>query len=167
MSFDFRIFVEALASTALLRGALITILLAAAVQTASFLLSLPVASGLFSPKRPLRLTLKLYVWFFRAAPLLLILLFTWNGLPQIFPALRSRWFNPFLAAFIAMTIAGVAYNAEIMRSALASVGTGQREAAAALGLHRFQIFFLVVLPQAMRVAMPPLMNEFISTLKAT
>ena len=99
--------------------------------------------------------------------MILVLLFIWNGLPQLFPIFRSAWFTPFLAAYIGMTLVGVAYNAEIMRAALGSLGAGQREAAAALGLTRFQAFRLVVLPQAMRIALPSLMNEFISLLKST
>ena len=59
------------------------------------------------------------------------------------------------------------YLTEIFRSSYASIGKGQSEGAAALGLHRGQIFFLIVLPQALRVALPSLVNEFISLLKAT
>lgn len=166
MLFDPRIFVEALLSSALLKGALITIALSIVVQLASLVLCLPVALGL-SARRRYRWPLRAYQWIFRSAPLVLVLLFIWNGLPQIFPALRSDWFNPFLAAAIAMTLVGIAYNAEIMRAALLSVHKGQAEAAAALGLRRGQAFFLVVLPQAFRVALPSLMNEFITLLKST
>ncbi len=166
MLFDPRIFLDALLSSALLKGALVTIALSVVVQLASVVLCLPVALGLQAQRR-YRWPLKIYQWIFRSAPLVLVLLFVWNGLPQIFPALRSDWFNPFLAAAIAMTLVGVAFNAEIMRAALMSVPKGQAEAAAALGLHRGQVFFLVVLPQAFRIALPPLMNEFISLLKST
>lgn len=166
MLFDPRIFLDALLSSALLKGALVTIALSVVVQLASVVLCLPVALGL-QAQRHYRWPLKVYQWIFRSAPLVLVLLFVWNGLPQIFPALRSDWFSPFLAAAIAMTLVGVAFNAEIMRAALMSVPKGQAEAAAALGLHRGQVFFLVVLPQAFRIALPPLMNEFISLLKST
>jgi ABC-type amino acid transport system permease subunit len=95
------------------------------------------------------------------------LLFIWNGLPQLFPSFRGGWFTPFLAAFVALTLIQIAYLTEIFRSAFAAVSIGQREGAAALGLHRWQVFVLVVLPQALRIALPALVNEFISLLKAT
>ncbi|MFZ5676352.1 MAG: amino acid ABC transporter permease [Pseudomonadota bacterium] len=166
MLFDPHIFIDALFSSALLWGALVTIALSIVVQLASLVLCLPMALGLAAGRR-YRWPLKTYQWIFRSAPLVLVLLFVWNGLPQIFPALRADWFSPFIAAAVAMTLVGVAYNAEIMRAALLSVHKGQAEAAAALGLHRGQAFFLVVLPQAFRIALPPLMNEFISLLKST
>jgi polar amino acid transport system permease protein len=167
MIFDPAIFLEALCSGAMLYGAFITIALSISVQATAFLISLPFAAGLNSPRRRIRWPLVAFVWLFRGAPMILVLLFVWNGLPQIFPALRSEWFTPFLAAYLGMTTVSIAYNAEIMRAALASVGAGQREAAAALGLKRHHAFALIVLPQAMRVALPPLVNEFISLLKST
>ncbi|MET2827057.1 amino acid ABC transporter permease [Mesorhizobium shangrilense] len=167
MLFDPTIFLEALVSPALIQGALTTIGLSICVQVTAFALCLPVAIGLSSKRAAVRWVLLAYVWLFRSAPMILVLLFIWNGLPQLFPIFRSSWFTPFLAAYIGMTLVGVAYNAEIMRAALGSLGAGQREAAAALGLTRFQAFRLVVLPQAMRIALPSLMNEFISLLKST
>ncbi|MEW6632447.1 MAG: amino acid ABC transporter permease [Pseudomonadota bacterium] len=167
MLFDPSIFLEALVSPALIQGALTTIGLSICVQVTAFALCLPVAIGLSSKRTSVRWALLAYVWLFRSAPMILVLLFIWNGLPQLLPVFRSSWFTPFLAAYIGMTLVGVAYNAEIMRAALGSLGAGQREAAAALGLTRFQAFHLVVLPQAMRIALPSLMNEFISLLKST
>ncbi len=137
----------------MIQGALTTIGLSICVQVTAFALCLPVAIGLSSKRAAVRWVLLAYVWLFRSAPMILVLLFIWNGLPQLFPIFRSSWFTPFLAAYIGMTLVGVAYNAEIMRAALGSLGAGQREAAAALGLTRFQAFRLVVLPQAMRIAL--------------
>ena len=98
---------------------------------------------------------------------LLLLLFVWNALPQLIPAFRQTWFTPFLAALLALGLNETAYQAEISRAALLSVATGQRDAAAALGLSRPKAFFLIVLPQALRVALPPTVNEFITLLKTT
>ncbi|TCW78926.1 amino acid ABC transporter permease [Burkholderia sp. SRS-46] len=165
--FDVEYFLEALSSRALLTGALVTIALSAVVQVTALLLSLPFAAGLTSPRRWLRTCLKAYVWLFRGAPTLLILLFCWNGLPQLFPSLRSDWFSPFLAAFLAMSLVGIAYNGEIVRAGLLSVNKGQHEAIAALGISKLNGFLYVILPQAMRVSVPSLMNEFISLLKST
>lgn len=167
MLFDFDYFIQALFSRDLLTGAMITVALSVAVQITSTLLSLPFAVGLLSSRRSLRLTLKSYVWLFRGAPTLLVLLFFWNGLPQLFPALRSDWFSPFIAAFLAMSMVGIAYNAEIVRAGLSSVGKGQHEAATALGISKYNSFSHVILPQAMRVSIPSLMNEFITLLKST
>lgn len=167
MPFDVQVFYQALFSPALMQGAMVTIALSLLVQFVSLLLAIPAAAGLMSPSRPLRYSLNLYLWLFRGAPMLLVLLLVWNGFPQLFPILRSDWFSPFLAAALAMTLVEVAYNAEIVRASLLSIQKGQAEAAAALGLHRGQTFFLVILPQAFRVAIPPLMNEFLGLLKAT
>jgi polar amino acid transport system permease protein len=167
MLFDFDYFIQALFSRDLLTGAMITIALSVAVQITATLLSLPFAVGLLSKNRGLRVALKSYVWLFRGAPTLLVLLFFWNGLPQLFPSLRSDWFSPFLAAFMAMSMVGIAYNAEIIRAGISSVGKGQHEAAVALGISKYNAFTHVILPQAMRVSIPSLMNEFITLLKST
>lgn len=165
--FDGRVFLDALLGWPLLQGALVTFSLAVAVQLAATVLCLGPASLASSREAWVRGAVGAYVWLFRGTPALLVLLVVWNGLPQLIPALRADWYTPFLAAFIGLTLVQVAYLTEIMRAALGAVSPGQREAAAALGLHRMQAFRLVVLPQALRVAVPPLMNEFISLLKAT
>ena len=165
--FDGRIFLDALLGWPLLQGGLTTVALACAVQLTAMVACLAPASLASSRRRWVRGAVGAYVWLFRGTPALLVLLLVWNGLPQLFPALRADWYTPFLAAFLGLTLVQVAYLTEVMRAALESVAPGQREAAAALGLHRVQAFRLVVLPQALRVAVPPLMNEFISLLKTT
>lgn len=168
MTFDLGLFLSALASPALFRGAVIALGLSMVVFFASFFICLPVALCLNSDRRARNFAAQIYVWIFRAAPIILVLLIVWNGAPQMIPALlRSNWFNPFVAAFISFTLVSVAYMAEIMKGALRSIGKGQGEAAAALGLTPFQTFRLVIMPQALRVALPPLVNEFINLLKLT
>ena len=108
-----------------------------------------------------------YVGVFRAIPTLLQLLFVWNALPQIFPIFNQPWFTPFLAALVALSLNEAAYQVEINRSALQSVDRGQYAAGLALGLNRYQIFRYIMLPQALRVAIPPTANEFITMLKLT
>ena len=140
--FDFQLFLNALVTPALLWGAGVAVLLSALVFAVSFLLCLPMALWLDAPQAPLRIFARSYTWMFRAAPLLLMLLLVWNGLPQVIPALiRSDWYSPFAAAFLAMSLVTVAYMAEIMRGALRSVGSGQKDAARALGLRPFLSFF--------------------------
>jgi polar amino acid transport system permease protein len=108
-----------------------------------------------------------YIWIFRAIPTLLQLFFVWNALPQLFPVLRGEWFSPFLAAAVALSFNEAAYAAEILRAGLLSVDEGQRLAARALGLSPAKVFTKVVAPQLVRVAIPPLANDFITMLKIT
>lgn len=167
MTFDFSAFWGALTSEAFFRGACITIILSVLSHGVGILISIPVAvtinrGGGFLPK-----TLKGLVGVLRGAPTLLQLLFVWNALPQFFPIFREPWFTPFLAAWIALSLNEAAYQVEINRAALKAVDPGQEDAGKALGLSRFQIFRYVTLPQAMRVAIPPTVNEFITLLKIT
>ena len=159
--FDVRLFISAVFGWPLFQGAIITVLLCAVVQTTSLLIGLGTASLSTSPRWWMRKLITAYVWLFRGTPALLVLLFVWNGLPQIFPAFRAAWFTPFLAAYIALTLIEVAYVTEILRSAYSAIGGGQREAAQALGLKRWHVFFYVILPQALRIATPALVNELI------
>jgi len=165
--FDFHLFLSAVFGWPLFQGAIITVLLCAAVQITSLLISLGTASLATSPRWWMRKLIAAYVWLFRGTPALLVLLFIWNGLPQLFSIFRSPWFSPFLAAYIALTLIQVAYVTEVLRSAYGAVGLGQREGAQALGLRRWHVFTYVVLPQALRIATPALVNELISLLKTT
>ena len=133
----------------------------------SLVLGMGLGSMAGSPRRSVRWLVTLYVWLFRGAPALLVLLFVWNGLPQISEVFRAGWFTPFVAAFLALSLIQIAYLAEVLRSAFSAVGRGQQEGAAALGMHRWQIFLVITMPQALRIAVPSLMNEFISLLKTT
>ncbi len=167
MAFDWGIFFEALTSHAFVRGAGLTIALAAIAQAAAIVLGLGVALLRRSPLPPLRWAAATYVWLFRAVPTLLQLLFVWNALPQLAPTLRDPWFTPFLAAFVALAVNESAYMAEIIRAGLAAVDRGQTLAGKTLGLSQAQIFRLIVLPQTIRVIIPPTGNEFITLLKLT
>jgi His/Glu/Gln/Arg/opine family amino acid ABC transporter permease subunit len=167
MAFDTGLFLEALFSWPFAAGALVTIALSVASHGVGIVLGLVVALMGMARRRTVRAAASVYVWFFRGTPVLLLLLFVWNALPQIVPAFRNDWFTPFLAAWLALSLNETAYQAEINRAALLSVDDGQRAAAAALGLRKLQAFFLVVLPQCLRVAVPPTVNEFISLLKTT
>ncbi|MDE3876083.1 amino acid ABC transporter permease [Sinorhizobium meliloti] len=165
--FQLDLFLQAIFSAPLFKGALLTIGLSLCVMAVSLVLGMALGSMAGSPRRSARWLATLYVWLFRGAPALLVLLFVWNGLPQISEIFRAGWFTPFFAAFLALSLIQIAYLAEILRSAFAAVGHGQREGAAALGMHRWQIFLVITMPQALRIAVPALMNEFISLLKTT
>jgi len=108
-----------------------------------------------------------YTWLFRATPTLLQLLFIWDALPQLWKVFAGSWFTPFLAAFVALALNEAAYMAEIIRAGLLSVDPGQELAGRALGMTRRQVLRRVVVPQAVRVVIPPTGNEFITLLKLT
>ena len=167
MNFDPSTYWEALFSWPFLRGAMLTLGLTVAAHMMAILIALPLAVVLNGPPSALRRLITVYVGFFRAVPTLLQLLFVWNALPQIFPVFREEWFTPFLAAWIALSLNESAYQVEINRAALSSVDSGQMAAGQAIGLKKSHIYRYIMLPQALRVALPPTMNEFITLLKLT
>ncbi len=111
-----------------------------------------------------------YIWLFRGTPVLVQLLI-WYNLALVFPTIAghptSDLITPFLAALLGLGINEGAYMAEIVRSGIGAVDEGQTEAAQALGMTRAQTLRRVVLPQAMRVIIPPTGNEFINMLKTS
>jgi polar amino acid transport system permease protein len=123
----------------------------------------------------------LYIWFFRGTPLLVQLLF-WGfigalfhtislgvpfGGPAIVHANANTLITAFVAALLGLGLNEGAYMAEIVRAGMISVDEGQTQAAQSLGMSRLQTLRLIVLPQAMRVIIPPTGNETISMLKNT
>ncbi|MET7760672.1 amino acid ABC transporter permease [Streptomyces sp. NPDC005393] len=116
-----------------------------------------------------------YIWFFRGTPVYVQLL-VWFNLGLVFdyinimPIYKDEWsdfMTPFLAALLGLGLNEAAYMAEICRAGLQSVDEGQTEAAQALGMSHTKTLRRVVLPQAMRVIVPPTGNEFINMLKTT
>jgi His/Glu/Gln/Arg/opine family amino acid ABC transporter permease subunit len=166
---DFRIdiFFEALTNPALQQGAKETILLTIVAMVFGLALGLFVALMRDSSTRILRSVAWAYVWFFRGVPTLVLLLIVWSGLPQLFPSLSDKWFSQFFAASIALSLNEAAYASEIFRGGLLAVDEGQRVAARALGLAPGKVFSKVVLPQVVRVTIPPLSNDLITMLKLT
>jgi polar amino acid transport system permease protein len=160
-------FTAALVSSAFLWGAVLSIALAVSAMVLASIVGFGVALLRIASNRVATVVGGVYVWFFRAIPTLLVLLLIWNAGPQLLPALRDDWFTPFLAALIGFSIVEAAYMAEILRSALLSVDDGQHMAARALGLPPHKVLFKVVLPQAVKVAIPPSGNELIAMLKYT
>ena len=109
----------------------------------------------------------IYNWIFRATPTLLQLFIIWYALPQLWSGFASSWFTPFMAAWIALSLNEGAYMSEIIRAGLLSVDPGQELAGRALGMSRRRILRRIVVPQAIRIAIPPTGNEFITLLKLT
>lgn len=116
-----------------------------------------------------------YVWIFRGAPALVQLLLWYNlalvfptiGIPGLFQINTVDVMTPFVAALLGLGIQQGAYTSEVVRSGFLSVDSGQYEAAQTIGMTRMQTLRRIVLPQAMRVMVPPVGNEVISMVKLT
>ncbi|GAB4133183.1 MAG: ABC transporter substrate-binding protein/permease [Thermogutta sp.] len=154
----------------LLHGAGVTIFLTITSMAAAVALGLPIALLRLYGPRPLRWSATAYIEFFRGIPVLLLLFFIYYGLPS----LAEQWalpfslrFSPFQAAVLGFGLNYAAYEAEIYRSGIASVAHGQWEAAASLGMSRAVTFRRIIFPQAVRVILPPMTNDFIALFKDT
>lgn len=109
---------------------------------------------------------RFYIWIFRGSPLLVQLLLLYFGFPEVFPGLVP-YITVYSAALIAFSFNEGAYMAEIIRAGITSVDPGQMEAAKSLGMRYSLAMRRIVLPQAARVVVPPLGNEFNNMLKTT
>ena len=148
-----------LLSFGFLHAALMTVWISLASLFAGMLIGLLLAAGQEVPSRNIRGAIMGYLWLFRGTPVLLQLVFAFNVLPV---------FGIVLPAYACAVLAGLnegAYMTEIMRSGIRAVGPGQRLAARALGLEDRQIMLWVVLPQALRIVIPPIGNQFNGMLK--
>jgi His/Glu/Gln/Arg/opine family amino acid ABC transporter permease subunit len=136
----------------------------AALSALGFALAVALGAGLVAAQRArvdaLRRAAAAFVQFVRAVPLLALLLALYFGLPSVGLALPAFW-----AGVLGLGLQGAAYVAEVLRGGLDSVHRGQREAALAAGLTPAAALRCVVLPQAMRVMLPPLLNAYVSLLK--
>ncbi len=140
----------------LLDGALFTLWLSAVSMALSLVLAIFGALGRMSGPRWLRMIIAGYVEVIRNTPFLVQIFLIFFGLPAIGVRLDANQ-----GALIAMVLNGTAYTIEIVRAGIESIGHGQIEAGTALGLHRLRVFRLIVLPQALRAAAPPLGSQFI------
>ncbi|MDX0533554.1 ABC transporter permease subunit [Sinorhizobium medicae] len=116
-----------------------------------------------------------YVWVFRGAPALLQLMLWFNlalifptlGIPGLFEFRTVDVMTPFVAAVLGLGLSQGAYTSEVVRSGLLSVDSGQYEAARTIGMTQMMMLRRIVLPQAMRVMVPPVGNEVIGMVKLT
>lgn len=147
----------------LLRGGLVSVELFAITLVFSLPLGLPIALGENSKFAPIRWICKVYVFIFRGTPLMLQLFFFYF----FFPIELNIQLEPFTAAALTFALNYAAYFAEIYRGGINSIDSGQYEAAHSLGLSKRQTMFGVVLPQMMKVVLPPVSNEVITLIKDT
>lgn len=131
----------------------------------AFVFACAAALAVYFNFRPLDWLARLYVSFFRSTPLLPQLFFLYYGLPQIIAPLRAL--DGFTAAIIGLALNAGAYMAESIRAALLSVDKGQMEAALSLGMTPGQAMRRVIMPQAARIAVPPLFNNFVDIMKGS
>jgi len=136
----------------------LTLLSFAGGLTLGFVLAL---TRLFGPA-PLVAVVRFYVWLIRGTPLLVQLFVIFYGLPSV-----GIVFDPFPAALLGFVLNVGAYTSEVIRAVIESVPKGQWEAAYSIGMSWSQAMRRTVLPQAARVAVPPLSNSFISLIKDT
>jgi polar amino acid transport system permease protein len=167
-------------SEPVLRGVGWTIWLTVAAMVIACVLALLLAVMRRSDNRVMRYVAWVYIWFFRGTPIYTQLAF-WGYVsvlykhlslgvpfgPELWRFTTADLFTAGRAAIIGLALNEAAYLAEIVRAGLSSVDTGQAEAARALGMHEGTILRRIVLPQAMRVIVPPTGNETISMLKTT
>jgi polar amino acid transport system permease protein len=141
-------------------GAGVTIFISGLSILLATTLALLAALGRLSTFPPIYALSTFYVSLIRGTPLYLQIFFFFLALPQLGIILPGLW-----AGVLALGLNYGAYESEVFRAALSSVGKGQREAAMAIGMTPGQMMKRIVLPQALRFAIPPLGNDFISMLK--
>lgn len=170
---DYAVIPRYLTSSLIVEGLRGTILLTAAAMTLGLAVGVVVAVMRQSENPVLRWTAATYVWFFRGVPVLVQLLIWFNlalvietvHVPLVYEGSTNQLMTTFVAALLGLGLAEGAVMAEIVRGGMLSVESGQVAAARALGMTPMQTMRRVILPQAMRVIVPPTGNEVISMLK--
>ena len=168
--FDFPCFRSILLSDVWFGPALLVLVLTIVSQTAGVILGLPLALGRISRNRLVKAPVDFYLWIFRGTPLLLQLLFVYDGTAELTNSSPYLYFlnrDAVIAGAITLALNEAAYMTEIIRSGLQAVDPGQADAAKALGMTRFQTLRRIVVPQALRIVVPPTTNEYINMSKNT
>lgn len=147
----------------ILQGAVISLKIYAVTIVLSIPLGVICAMGKLSKIKPLVWLLELYTWVFRGTPLLLQLFFVYFGVPLIFGINLPAE----LAAYITFVINYGAYFTEIFRGGIQSIDKGQYEAAKALGMNYRTTMRRIIIPQAIKVVLPPTGNEGVTLIKDT
>ena len=145
-----------------LNAAWVTIWVAVVSQAIGVVVGFAVALMQLAQSAWIRWIANTYVWFWRGSPLLVQLFLLYFGLPQL--GIRL---NVIEAGLIGLGLNASGFMAEIVRGAILSVDSGEIEAARSLGISRVRTMWHVILPQAIRIIIPPLGNEFLSNLRTT
>ncbi|MGO4737532.1 amino acid ABC transporter permease [Bosea sp. 2KB_26] len=172
---DWKVVGQFFTAPAILSGLVNTIIMTVCAMALGVALGVIFAIMYMSPNPVLRGVALFYIWFFRGTPLLLQLLL-WFNLALVFPTIGIpglvEWrtidvIGPFMATLLGLGMNQGAYTAEVVRGGILSVDVGQTEAAKSIGMTRLTTLRRIVLPQAMRVIIPPVGNEVISMVKLT
>jgi polar amino acid transport system permease protein len=178
--FEWSVVGEYLFDPRVLTGLRVTIELTVIAMAIGILLGVVLAIMRLSPNPLVSGGSWLYIWFFRGTPVLVQLLF-WYNIAALYPKIglgipfgpsfvhpdANALITPFTAAILGLGLNEGAYMAEIVRAGMISVNEGQSDAAQSLGMSRLQTLRRIVMPQAMRVIIPPTGNETISMLKTS
>jgi polar amino acid transport system permease protein len=178
--FEWGVVGEYLFDGRILHGLRVTIELTAIAMGIGIVLGVLLAVMRLSPNWMVSAASSFYIWFFRGTPVLVQLLF-WYNIAALYPKIgigipfgpsfihadANTLITPFAAAILGLGLNEGAYMAEIVRAGIISVDPGQSDAAQSLGMTRLQTMRRIVLPQAMRVIIPPTGNETISMLKTS
>jgi polar amino acid transport system permease protein len=178
--FEWPIVAEYLFNPSVLLGLMTSVLLMVVAMVLGTALGTVLAAGQLSDYWPVRVACMAFVGFFRGVPPLVQLIFWFNlayllprialGVPfgpELFSWSTNDLITPLTAAIIGLSLHEAAYMAEIIRAGILSVDQGQHDASAAMGFSRWHSFTRIVLPQAMRVIIPPTGSQIIATLKGT
>ena len=144
----------------LLKGVWVAILITVFSMLIGMVMGIAVAFLRIYGKKPVRKAVSVYEWVFRGLPQLVMLFIVYFGLPEIGINL-----GPFLSVVIALGLCSSAYQAQIYRGAILSIGSEQMEAGLSLGMTKTQTLFHIILPQAVRLSLPGFTNEFTIVLK--
>ena len=164
-----------LTASVIIQGLVNTVIMAVAAMALGIALGIVVAVMRMSENPVLQGAAIAYAWLFRGTPVILQLLL-WFNLALIFPDIGIPGFGsvrtvdvmtPAIATLLGLGINQGAYTSEVFRAGMLSVDAGQYEAAKAIGMTRLHALRRIVFPQAMRVVIPPLGNEFIGMVKLT
>ena len=178
--FQWSVVGDYLFSGVVLNGLVLTLELTVAAMAIGIILGIFLALMRLSPNPVLRSTSWTYIWLLRGTPVLVQILF-WNFIAAVYPTIdlgipfgpsfvhldANTLITPFVAGMLGLGLNEGAYMSEIVRAGIISVEEGQTDAAHALGMTHMQTMRRIVLPQAMRVIIPPTGNETISMLKTT
>ena len=167
-------------STPILEGLRLTLILTVVAQFLGILIGIILAIMRLSSNRVLARAAWIYIWFFRGTPLLVQLIF-WYNISALYPEISigipfgpTFWqgnandlITPFAVAILGLALNEGAYMAEIVRGGIAGIDRGQSESAKALGMTHMQTLRRIILPQAVKVIIPPTGNQTILMLKTT
>ena len=178
---DWSVFWQNLTATDVLHGLVVTVELTVVSMTGGILIGILLAVARLSSNRVLIAVSSAYIWFFRGVPLIVQIL-VWGNFALLFPRLgigvpftdimfvsldTNVVLTTFVASCVALGLHEAAYMAEVVRGGILGVDQGQREATAALGMTEAQTMWRVVLPQAMRMILPPSGNQLITLFKSS